>query len=126
MPVNPVVFQHLTDVVFKKQVHDHIQMEYLEQQSGSKDLELRESEKGVLRYVTGYICRHLRQKLERESHPFKEEMVLCLMELIKDQNTEQHRIDEDWTDLRDRGALWHIKETTYRFFVPLKMLSEMF
>ena len=73
-------------------------MEYLEQQSGSKDVELRESEKGVLRYVAGYICRHLRQKLERESHQFKEEMVLCLMELIKDRNTEMHGTDEDCMD----------------------------
>ena len=24
--------------------------------------------------------------------------------------------DEEWTDLIDRGGLWHVKETTYRFF----------
>ena len=48
------------------------------------------------------------------------------MELIKEQNTEQHSTDKDWTDLIDRGGLWHIKETTYHFFVPLRMLSEMF
>ena len=98
---------------------------YLEQQSGSNDAKLRESEKGVLRYVAGYICRHLRQKLERESHQFKEEMILCLMDLIKGQDIEEHGIDEDWTDL-DRGGLWHVKETTYHFFMQSKMSSEMF
>ena len=54
------------------------------QQSESKGIELRESEKDVLCYVAGYICRHLQQNLERGSHQFKEEMILCLMELVKD------------------------------------------
>jgi len=75
-----------------------------------------ETEKGVLRYVAGYICRHLRQALERENHPFKEEMVLCLMELVKDQDAEQAGTDEEWTNLIDRGGLWHVKECTYQFF----------
>ena len=119
-PVKPVLFQHLTDVMFRKYLSDHIQVIYLQQQSGSKDIELRESEKGVLRYVAGYICRHLQQKLERGSHQFKEEMILCLMELVKDQDTEQHGIDEDWTDLVDRGGLWHIKETTYQLFSAIE------
>ena len=60
---------------------------HLDQQVSSEDLELRESENGVLYYVAGYICRNLRIKLERESHEFKEEMVLCLMELVKDRGT---------------------------------------
>ena len=43
-------------------------------------------------------------------------MILCLMELIKGQDREEHGIDEDWIDLIDRGGLWHVKETTYQFF----------
>ena len=36
------------------------------------------------------LCRQLRKKLERDSHEFKEEMILCLMELVKDHhNTER-------------------------------------
>lgn len=115
-PVKPVLFQHLTDIIFRKRLSDYIKIVYLEQECGSKDLELRESERGVLRYIAGYICRHLRQKLERENHQFKEEMILCLLELIKDQDIEEDGVDEEWTDLIDRGGLWHIKETTYRFF----------
>ena len=44
-PVKPVLFQHLTDVIFRKYLSDHTQVMYLEQQSGSKDAELREPEK---------------------------------------------------------------------------------
>ena len=38
------------------------------------------------------------------------------MEMIKDQDTEEHGVDEEWTDLINRGGLWHVKETTYQFF----------
>ena len=42
------------------------------------------------------------------------------MELVKDQDTEQHGIDEHWTHLIDRGGLWHIKETTYQLFSAIE------
>ena len=59
-------------------------------------MESRETEKGVVRYIAGYICRQLRHKLKRKSHELKEEMILCLMELVKD--NEECGIDEKWTD----------------------------
>ena len=116
--VKPVLFQHLTDLIFRKCLNDHFQVIYIDQQVDLEDVELQDSEKGVLRYVAGYICRHLRKKLERESHEFKEEMVLCLMELVKDPQDSEAKVetDEQWTDLIDRGGLWHVKETTYQFF----------
>ena len=43
-------------------------------------------------------------------------MVLCLMELVKSQDTVQGGTDEEWTNMIDRGGLWHIKECTYQFF----------
>ena len=55
----------------------------------------------MLRYIAGYICRHLRQRLERENHEFKEEMILSLMELLNDQDAEERGADEEWTDLID-------------------------
>ena len=109
----PVLFQHLTDLMFRKCLDDHFKILQLDEESET-DVELRETEKGVVRYIAGYICRQLRHKLERESHEFKEEMILCLMELVKD--NEECGIDEEWTDLLDRGGLVHVKETTYRFF----------
>ena len=58
------------------------------------------------------------EKIERESHEFKEEMVLCLMELVKHPQDSEAKIeiDEQWTDLIDWGGLWHVKEMTYQFF----------
>ena len=113
--VKPVLYQHLTDLVFRKLLNDHFQVLHL-QQDQQVSAELTEAENGALRYVAGYICRQLRRKLERESHEFKEEMILCLMEMIKDKDIEDHGTDEEWTKLIDRGGLWHVKETTYQFF----------
>ena len=80
--------------------------------------ELKKAENGALRYVTGYICRQLWKKLERESHEYKEEMVLCLMRMVKDKDPENDMqgVDKQWTALIDRGGLWHATETTYQFF----------
>ena len=116
--VKPVLFQHLSDLIFRKFLSDHFQVAYIDQQADSKDLELQDSERGVLRYVAGYICRHLRKKLERGSHEFKEEMILCLMDLVKDPQDDEAKLetDEQWTNLIDRGGLWHVKESTYQFF----------
>ena len=49
-------------------------------------------------------------------------MILCLIELVKDHNTErQLETDhEHWTDLIDRGGLWHVKDTTYRLFFAIE------
>jgi len=43
-------------------------------------------EANAKRYVAGYICCHLRKKIEASSHPFKEELVLCLMTMVKDKD----------------------------------------
>ena len=45
-------------------------------------------------------------------------MVLCLIELVKHPQDSEAKIetDEQWTELIDRGCLWHVKEMTYQFF----------
>ena len=48
---------------------------------------MQDSERGgVLTYAAGYICRHLLKTEIRKRKPqiFKEEMVLCLMDMVED------------------------------------------
>ena len=123
--MKPVLFQHLTDSVFRKCLNDHFQVLYATW-SGStigRPSRIKKAENGALHYVAGYTCRQLWKKLERESHEFKEEMVLCLMRMVKDKDPENDMqgVDEQWTALIDRGGLWHATETTYQFFVLLCM-----
>jgi len=117
-PVEPVLYQHLTDIVFKCLINKHFEIVYLDQEPA----EINVNEKNVLRYVAGYIGRKLRTKIERENHELKEEMVLCLMELVKDGDLRGSDIgdDEEWTNLVDRGGLWHVKATTHQLFCALE------
>ena len=52
--VKPVVFQHLTDVAFRKLLDDHFKIQYLDV-ADREDIDMRKSERGVLRYIAGYI-----------------------------------------------------------------------
>jgi len=63
------------------------------------------TERNVLRYIAGYICRQLRKKIKRTNHKLKEELILCLVDMTKDRDMEDHGTDEEWTDLIDRGGL---------------------
>ena len=73
-------------------------------------------------YVAGYICRHLRKKIQgsRGDAESKEEMIMCLMQLVRNKETEEHGTDEDWTNLMDRGRLFHVKEITFQLFRAIK------
>ena len=67
------------------------------------------------------MCRHLRNKIERSSHHLKEELVLCLMTLVKGvQYLENAGTNEEWINLVDRGGLWHVQENTFHFFCALE------
>ena len=56
----------------------------------------------------------------RENHDLKEEMILCLASLVRDTNSEECGCDEEWLKLIDRGALYHVKETTFQLFCAIE------
>ena len=78
------------------------------------------SEVNALRYVSGYVCRHVNKKIEASNHRFKEEMVLCLMTMVKEKSDTTSGPCEEWTDVIDRDGLWHIRENTHSFFLCLE------
>ena len=76
----PVLYQHLTDLVFKAL----LQWNYSVATDNPKQPSpMTNNEANALRYVAGYVCHHLRKKIEASSHPLNEEMVLCLMSMVK-------------------------------------------
>ena len=84
-------------------------------------LTLSYEEENALRYASGYIPRSLRKKLETSSHPLKEELILCLMDLTEDQEDEFTDRSEDWTNTIDRGGLKHVNNNTYRVMHAIEM-----
>ena len=57
---------------------------------------LTHEEQNALRYVAGYIIRKVQQKLEKSTHPRKDEMVLLLMECAGDELSDNVGT-ETWT-----------------------------
>ena len=79
------------------------------------------NEANAMRYVARYMCRHLRKKIETSNHPLKEEMLLCLMTMVKEKADTSSGPCEERTDLVDGGGgLWHVCENTYSFFLCLE------
>ena len=110
-------YQHVTGELFKQLVKSHFQVE-----NNSKDTaSLSDQEGNALRYAAGYVCRHLRKKIENSTHNLKEKLIICLMTLVKGvQYPEGTGTNEQWTDSLDRGGLWHVRENTYHFFCALE------
>jgi len=69
----------------------------------------------------------LKKKLERSTDSRKEEMILCLMTLIKRGDFEEDLgTAEDWTELVDRGGLWHVCEITFHLFCAMEEVIHMY
>ena len=115
--IEPTLYQHLTDIIFKRQLHNYLKVLHVEQ---TDETHITEMEGNILRYIAGYICRQLRTKLERNSHKLKEELILCCMDMIKDRDEKESGNNEEWTDLMDRGGLVHVKDTVYQFICAIE------
>lgn len=116
---SPVLYQHLTDLVFKELLHLKYSVVAKDPENASTS-PLTYNEVNALRYAAGYVCRHIRKKVEASNHPLKEEMVLSLMTMVKEKSDTTSGPCEEWTDLADRGGLWHIRENTHSFFLCLE------
>ena len=114
----PMLYQHLVDLFFKRMLNEEFDVTPEEQTVELR--ELTETEANIIRYVAGYICRHLQRKLEHENHPLKKDLILNLTSMVKFNLDDASGPCEDWLDLMDRGGLWHVRETVYSFFVSLE------
>ncbi|XP_065894524.1 uncharacterized protein [Dysidea avara] len=99
----PILYQHLTDILFRGYIGDHVTGCTAETKVDPAPA-VTKREGNALRYAAGYVCRHLRKKIERSKHELKEEMVLCLMTLTKDTPEEHSECgsSEEWTLALDR------------------------
>ena len=68
----------------------------------------------ALRYVAGYVCCKVREKLESSSHPQKDDMIF-IFNLCGDESD-----NASWCNLVDRGGLWQVNNNTYTFFYAME------
>ena len=77
-PPHPILYQYLTIHIFKDLIREHFPT--VTPSATIQQESLTYEEKNAVRYAAGYIPRALRSKLERSSHPLKEELILCMLD----------------------------------------------
>ena len=56
-----------------------------------------------------------------DARPQEEELILCLVSLLKGSDSEDCGTDKDWIKAQDRGRLTYVKETTYSLFLSIEV-----
>ena len=77
--VCPIFFQSITEWMKDEIVKDHFPL--LLNESTPLPAPLDSVEKGVIRYMAGYVVHTLKKKMKRVSFPKKDEVIMCLGEL---------------------------------------------
>ena len=55
--------------------------------------------------AAGYVPQHLKKRLTKSAHPMKNELTLCLLDLLQDEEEDNIYHLADWVDAVDRGGL---------------------
>ena len=119
-PATLILTQHLTNLIFRLMIKHQFPLDGKAQ--AEEDLpSLSMQEENALRYAAGYVCRNLRKKLERSSHPLKEELVIGIMDLLECEDDDDREGSSDaWLNLVDRGGLWHVSDATFMVFQSME------
>ena len=110
----PAFYQNITDVLFQQLVKADFSI--LPNAAAENLNEMTLEEQNALRYVAGYVCRKVREHLETSHYDKKDDMIIAITtELAGDEMNEMGT--EAWTNMIDRGGLWHVNDETYELFV---------
>ena len=105
------LYQHLTDIIFRELMKEHYVI-LSSQNSITEGVSTLEG--NALRYAAGYVVRHICKKVKKSSHESKADITDCLMQLVLGgQDDDDEGTAEEWTNLVDRGGLWHVRETVF-------------
>ena len=116
---SPIFYQYITDVLFKTMIKCHFPVNPVPCQAHDvSPLDYQES--NALHYAAGYVPRAIQKRLKTGTHPLKEELVLCLVELCEDDSTDVDA-SADWTKAISRGGIKLVNNKTYHFFHAVEM-----
>ena len=108
-------------VIFCQYIGDYVLKELAKicfQLSENKDITknhdaLTYEERNGLRYAAGYVPRSLKKKLTKSAHPHKKDLLLCLPNLLS-QEEDLDDDSSDWIGAIDRGGLTEVSNDTYQ------------
>ena len=115
---SPTFYQYVTNAVMENVIKTRLVVMEEEDLSCTHTVTLNFEEKNALRYTAGYVFRALKKKLKKSSNPSKQELVLCLEELLGEEADEESHA---WVTLIDRGGLNHVNDVTYMLFCAMEL-----
>ena len=101
---SPVFYQHAIHEVFKCLIKCEYPVASDDETGCNK--EITREEENVLRYVAGYICRKICDKLQATSLPHKEDLILCIHDMCGHDESDESEGEgtKDWINAVDRGG----------------------
>ena len=114
--VPPIFCQYVGNFVFKALIKPHHPIAESTESDSFQCLTYEET--NALRYAAGNIPRALKKKLLKSTHPLKENIQLCILDLLDDGDEDQSD-SQDWLQLIDRG-LTRVNNTTFEMFVAME------
>ena len=115
---SPILCQYLGNLVFKELIALHHPQPGTDLHSSSPKALTSEEIYG-LRYAAGYIPRTLRKKLPKSTHPLRDDIQLCIFDLL-DEGCENKHESQDWVESINRGGLTRINNLTYEVFIAME------
>lgn len=118
--VSAIFCQYIGDYVPKELAKLHFPLSETENISESHET-LTYEERNRLHYAAGYVPRSLKKKLVKSTHPHKKDLLLCLPNLLAQ---EEEDLDDDssgWISAINRGGLTKVNNDTYELFVALEL-----
>lgn len=110
-------YQYVGHFMFKELIKIHHPVVSKDQDQALPPLNYRET--NALRYVSGYIPRLLRKRLQKSTHKLREDLKLCIFDLLDD-GDEVEDSSKDWLKSIDRGGLTRVNNATYDVFFAIE------
>ena len=117
--VSSIFCQYIGDYVFKQLIKLHYPLDESSEGAVAGCSMLTYEERNALQYAAGYVPRALKKKLNKSAHPLKEDLQLCLLDLLDDGDEDSYE-SQDWVHLINRGGLTRINSNTFELFVAME------
>jgi hypothetical protein len=125
--VHPIFYQYVGQTAFNSLIMEFYK--YVPDESSIEssivEMDLTYAEKNTLRYIGGSVCNNLRTKISRNSHPWKQSLLIAINDLAEDEPTQEE--SGDWVTLVDRGGLFRLNDVAWSLFQAMElMVREVF
>ena len=117
--VSPIFVQFVGHFIFKKLIHMHYPVDESLPDLIPGDTGFTYEEVNAIRYAAGWVARALKDRLVKSAHPLKDDLQLCLWDLLDD-GDEGPSESKEWVELSDRGGLTRVNNITFELFTMME------